>query len=60
MEHAAGLNGDAMAMIGDREVRGIFRGLAADGAMILELANGAQQHVHAGDVRFTATEVSSG
>ncbi|MBC8038779.1 MAG: biotin--[acetyl-CoA-carboxylase] ligase [Rhizobiales bacterium] len=56
MERAAGLNGKAVAVIGEEEVRGIFRGLAADGALILELPGGTQKHIHAGDVRFAAIE----
>lgn len=53
---AAGLDGDAVAMLGDREMRGIFRGLASDGALILELADATHKHIHAGDVRFAAIE----
>ena len=56
MERAAGLNGKAVAKIGEKEVRGTFRGLAADGTLILELADGTQKHIHAGDVRFAAIE----
>jgi len=56
MERAAGLNGKAVAKIGDQEVRGTFQGLAADGALILEFADGTQKHIHAGDVRFAAIE----
>lgn len=56
MDRAAGLDGEAVARIGDREVRGTFRGLATDGALIMELADGTQKHIHAGDVRFAAIE----
>ena len=56
MDRAAGLNGKAVARIGDTEVRGTFRDLAPDGALILELADGTQKHIHAGDVRFAAIE----
>lgn len=56
MERAAGLNGKAVAKIGSTEVRGTFRGLASDGALILELADATQKHIHAGDVRFAAIE----
>ncbi|MGH6854011.1 MAG: biotin--[acetyl-CoA-carboxylase] ligase [Aestuariivirga sp.] len=51
---AFGLNQNAVAMIGDHEIEGTFRGLAPDGALILELAGGAQKHIHAGDARFAA------
>ena len=56
MERAAGLNGKAVAAIGEQELRGTFRGLAADGALMLELADGTHRHIHAGDVRFAAIE----
>ena len=56
MERAAGLNGKAVAKVGDKDVRGTFRGLAADGALILELVDGTQKHIHAGDARFAAIE----
>jgi len=56
IERAAGLHSKAVARIGEEELRGTFRGLAADGALILELADGTQKHIHAGDVRFAAIE----
>jgi BirA family biotin operon repressor/biotin-[acetyl-CoA-carboxylase] ligase len=58
MERVAGLNGKAVAVVGDQEFRGIFRGLAADGALLLELPDGTHKSIHAGDVRFAAIEVS--
>ena len=56
MKRAAGVGGEAAALIGEREVRGRFVGLAADGALILELADATRKHIHAGDVRFAAIE----
>jgi BirA family biotin operon repressor/biotin-[acetyl-CoA-carboxylase] ligase len=58
MERVAGLNGKAVAVVGEEKLRGTFRGLAADGALLLELADGTQKHIHAGDVRFAAIEAS--
>ncbi|HUR42795.1 MAG TPA: biotin--[acetyl-CoA-carboxylase] ligase [Aestuariivirga sp.] len=58
MERAVGLNEKAVAMAGDQQLRGTFRGLAADGALILELPDGTQKLIHAGDVRFAAIEAS--
>lgn len=55
-QRAAGLDGKAVAKTGEQELRGTFRGLALDGALILELADGTQKHIHAGDVRFASIE----
>jgi BirA family transcriptional regulator, biotin operon repressor / biotin---[acetyl-CoA-carboxylase] ligase len=57
-DRAAGLNGKAVAVVGEQKVRGTFRGLATDGALLLELPDGTQRHIHAGDVRFAAIEAS--
>lgn len=35
---------------------GMFRGLAEDGALILELAEGTRKHIHSGEVRFAELE----
>ena len=56
MALAAGLNEAAVAVLGETEIHGVVRGLAADGALILELADGNRQHIHAGEVRFAAIE----
>jgi BirA family biotin operon repressor/biotin-[acetyl-CoA-carboxylase] ligase len=56
LAHAAGINGEAVVNIGGNEVKGIFRDLAADGALILELADGTRKSIHAGDVRFAGIE----
>ncbi|MGH6819625.1 MAG: biotin--[acetyl-CoA-carboxylase] ligase [Methylocella sp.] len=59
MKHALGIGREAVAMIGGKQESGIFRGLASDGALILEFASGAQKHIHAGDVRFALRETLS-
>ena len=56
MAQAAGLNEAAVAVLGEKEIHGVVRGLAGDGALILELADGNRQHIHAGEVRFAAIE----
>lgn len=56
LNRAAGLNSKAVAKVGDKQLRGIFRGLAPDGALILELPDGTQKQINAGDVRFAAIE----
>jgi BirA family transcriptional regulator, biotin operon repressor / biotin---[acetyl-CoA-carboxylase] ligase len=38
---------------------GIFRGLAEDGALILELAAGERRHVHSGEARISHPETSA-
>ena len=53
---AAGLNSETQATIGDKQHTGLFRGLAADGALILELPDTTQHHIHSGEVRFAAIE----
>lgn len=50
--HALGLDGPCTTEHGD----GIFRGLAADGALVLELADGTRKHIHSGEVRFAELE----
>jgi biotin-(acetyl-CoA carboxylase) ligase len=41
---------------GDQSSAGVFRGLAEDGALILGLPGGRQTTIHAGDVRFAASD----
>jgi BirA family transcriptional regulator, biotin operon repressor / biotin---[acetyl-CoA-carboxylase] ligase len=53
---AAGLDSEAEAMIGDNLVKGLFRGMAADGALILELPDATRKHIHSGEVRFAVIE----
>ena len=56
MARAVGVSGAAAAPLGGREILGIFKGLADDGALILELADGSQKPIHAGEVRFAEIE----
>lgn len=56
LERAFGLGGEAVARIGDREIAGRFAGLAEDGALILGLADGSRQLIHAGEVKFAELE----
>lgn len=53
---ACGIGEAAEVVIGSRPVRGIFRGLADDGALILELPDATRRHIHGGEVRFAAIE----
>jgi BirA family biotin operon repressor/biotin-[acetyl-CoA-carboxylase] ligase len=50
--HALGLNGSCTTEHG----AGIFRGLAGDGALILELPDGNHKPIYSGEVRFAALE----
>lgn len=52
LAHALGLDGACATEHGE----GIFHGLAADGALILELADGTRKHIHSGEVRFADIE----
>jgi BirA family biotin operon repressor/biotin-[acetyl-CoA-carboxylase] ligase len=54
--HALGIGAPATAS-GET---GVFRGLADDGALILELANGERRPVHSGEVGFGAFEKARG
>lgn len=47
---AAGLGGAITVRLPDRELHGRFRDLDADGALLLELPDGGQQRITAGDV----------
>lgn len=53
---ALGLGGPVTATAGTRHITGTFRGLAADGALILEEADGSRIPIHAGDVTFAELE----
>jgi BirA family biotin operon repressor/biotin-[acetyl-CoA-carboxylase] ligase len=55
-ERALGLGGQVAATAGTRQVSGTFKGLAADGALILEDAGGALIPIHAGEVSFAELE----
>jgi BirA family biotin operon repressor/biotin-[acetyl-CoA-carboxylase] ligase len=51
LARALGLGGEVVVNLGDRQQRGIFRGLDSDGAMILGTAQG-DRRITAGDVAF--------
>ncbi len=53
---ALGLGGEVTASAGTQDLTGVFKGLAADGALILETADGAQHAIHAGEVKFAELE----
>ena len=55
-EHALGLGGEATATTGTKENRGIFSGLAADGALIMTERDGTVLHIHSGEVMFAELE----
>lgn len=55
-ERALGLGREAAATAGTRQVSGTFRGLAADGALILESGDGTLIPIHAGEVSFAELE----
>jgi BirA family biotin operon repressor/biotin-[acetyl-CoA-carboxylase] ligase len=52
LAHALGLGGACQTEQGE----GVFRGLAADGALLLETADGRLLHIHSGEVRFAELE----
>lgn len=52
LAHAMGLEGTCATEHGE----GLFRGLADDGALILELSDGTRKHIHSGEVRFADIE----
>ena len=56
LAHAIGLNAETVANVGGLELKGIFRDLAPDGALILELPDRTRKSIHAGDVRFAALD----
>lgn len=51
-QRALGLGGRVSATVGGAQTAGIFRGLAADGALILEAPDGSRHTIHAGEVSF--------
>jgi BirA family biotin operon repressor/biotin-[acetyl-CoA-carboxylase] ligase len=53
---ALGLGGASTATVGDRSVTGRVAGLAPDGALVLESADGRQHRVLSGDVSFAELE----
>lgn len=55
-DRAVGLGGKVTATAGQAQVSGIFRGLAADGALVLETADGTRLPIHAGEVTFAALD----
>jgi BirA family biotin operon repressor/biotin-[acetyl-CoA-carboxylase] ligase len=55
-ERAMGLGKGVAATSGTAELTGTFRGLAADGALLLEAAGGMLVPIHAGEVKFAELE----
>lgn len=55
-ERALGLGGAVTAAAGTKEVTGTFKGLAPDGALLLEGSDGRVSPIHAGDVKFAELE----
>ena len=55
-ERALGLGGKVTATAGTKQVSGTFKGLAADGALLLESNDGALTPIHAGEVSFAELE----
>ncbi len=53
---ALGVGGEVSATAGTRQLSGTFRGLAADGALLLEEASGTLTPIHAGEVTFAELE----
>ena len=53
---ALGLGGAVGATAGTKQLAGTFKGLAADGALLLEEPSGAITPIHAGEVRFAELE----
>lgn len=52
LRHAEGLGSIVRVILSGRPVEGRFEGLAADGALLLRLPDGAQQTIRAGDVEL--------
>ena len=50
LQHADGLGEDAQVKLDGQTIRGVFEGLAEDGALILRLPDGEQRLITAGDV----------
>lgn len=55
-QRALGLGGEVTATAGTRQLTGTFRGLAADGALLIETADGSLTPIHAGEVSFAELE----
>jgi BirA family biotin operon repressor/biotin-[acetyl-CoA-carboxylase] ligase len=55
-QRALGVGGAVSVMSGARQLTGIFRGLAADGALLLEDTSGTLTPIHAGEVTFAELE----
>ncbi|MFN4141661.1 biotin--[acetyl-CoA-carboxylase] ligase [Aestuariivirga sp.] len=55
-ERALGLGEGVAATAGTKQLTGTFRGLAADGALLLETADGNLIPIHAGEVSFAELE----
>jgi BirA family biotin operon repressor/biotin-[acetyl-CoA-carboxylase] ligase len=53
---ALGLGAEVSATAGTKQLTGTFKGLAADGALLLEEACGTLTHIHAGEVTFAELE----
>lgn len=53
---ALGLGQAVAATAGTKQLAGTFKGLAADGALLLEEAGGSITPIHAGEVRFAELE----
>ncbi len=51
-ERALGLGGEVTA----NGMTGMFKGLAPDGALIMELVDGGRRHIHSGEVSFAELE----
>jgi birA, biotin-[acetyl-CoA-carboxylase] ligase region len=58
LEHAWRLGGAVSCHVNGERVAGIFRDLDADGAMILERADGSQQRITGGEVHFGAEQTA--
>lgn len=55
-ERALGLGGPVSATAGTKQVSGTFKGLAADGALLIEDNDGNHIPIHAGEVSFAELE----
>ncbi|HRX37517.1 MAG TPA: biotin--[acetyl-CoA-carboxylase] ligase [Aestuariivirga sp.] len=55
-ERALGIGGEVTAQVGDVQATGTFVGLAPDGALLMELADGTRRAIHSGEVRFAELE----
>ncbi|MDX2234957.1 MAG: biotin--[acetyl-CoA-carboxylase] ligase [Hyphomonadaceae bacterium] len=58
MPRAHGLGGQAVARLGAEEITGVARGLTADGALELELADKTRRFISAGEVIFGASKAA--